>query len=131
MIEVLIATLIMVMAIVTVTAAVRQFTLQREKLSHYEHLYASVLSLRDRIMNDTLRDNLQNNGSLNSLEYSYRCKLVESANNYVFGEMPELSGNKGSYKIMLFRVNLSVGGKEFEFFKSQYKKRFESVKDEF
>jgi hypothetical protein len=65
------------------------------------------------------------------LEYRYKCKLVESANNYVFGEEPEQNGNKGSYEIMLYKVNLSVGGKEFEFFKTQYKKRFESSKDEF
>jgi hypothetical protein len=82
-------------------------------------------------MNDTLSDNLKNNGSLNSLEYRYECKLVERAYNYVLGEEPEQSGNKGSYEIMLFKVNLSVGGKEFEFFKSQYKNRFESAKNGF
>ena len=41
LVEVLVATLIMVMSIVTVTAAIRQFVIHREKLHSYEQIYTN------------------------------------------------------------------------------------------
>ena len=127
LVEVLIATLIMVMSIVTVTAAIRQFAVHREKLRSYEQLYTTVLSLRDRIMNDTLRDDLRESGTLNGLAYSYQSRLVESANNYVLGEEDNQGGNNGPFNVTLFEVNLAVEGKNVQFYKTQYKKRFEAT----
>lgn len=126
LVEVLVATLIMVVSIVTVTAAMRQFSINREQLRRYEQLYTTTLSLRDKIMGETLTDNSQNKGTLNGVDYSYTCHLDQSANNYVFGEDEAQSGNKGPFSIMLFKVTIEVGGKNFEFFKTQYKKRFET-----
>jgi type II secretory pathway pseudopilin PulG len=129
LVEVLIATLIMVMSIATVTAAVRQFAIHKEKLRHYEQLYTTVLSLRDRVMNDNLSDNLRSSGKLNGLDYRYECRLLESNNNYVTGEDVEQSGNRGAFAIQLFKVKLKVEGNEFEFHKTQYNKRFEAAGD--
>lgn len=131
LVEVLIATLIMVMSIVTVTAAIRQFAIHREKLRQYEQLYTTTLSLRDKIMNDTLTDNFKDSGKLNGLYYHYECKLVERANSYALVENPEQGGNSGQYSVTLFKVNLEVEGKGVEFYKTQYKKRFETPKDQF
>jgi type II secretory pathway component PulJ len=130
LVEVLIATLIMVLSIVTVTAAVRQFTINREKLRSYEQLYDTVLSLRDRIMNDTLSNNFHDRGKLNGLDYSFQCRQVESANNYVYTEDGQLNGNTGHFAMTLYKVTLEVGGKTFEFHKTQYKKRFQTGKDD-
>jgi hypothetical protein len=130
LVEVLVATLIMVVSIVTVTAALRQFSINREQLRRYEQLYTVTLSLRDKIMGETLTDNRQDKGTLNGLEYRYTCRLEQSANNYVFGEDDALSGNKGMFFIMLFKVSLEIGGKKFEFYKTQYKKRYETAKDD-
>src|ERR1017187_7581928 len=131
LVEVLIATLIMVTSIVTVSAAMRQFSINRKQLRRYEQLYTATLSLRDKIMGGILSDNSQNKGTLNGLDYSYTCRLEQSANNYVQGEYDSQSGNKGAFLITLYRVSLEVGGKNFEFYKTQYKKRFESTKDDF
>ena len=131
LVEVLVATLIMVVSIVTVTAAMRQFSINREQLRRYEQLYTVTLSLRDKIMGETLTDNHQEKGTFNGFEYQYTCRLEQSANNYVYGEDAEQSGNKGPFSMMQFKVNLEVGGKNFEFYKTQYKKRFESTKDDF
>lgn len=131
LVEVLIATLIMVASIVTVTAAMRQFSINREQLRRYEQLHTATLSLRDKIMGETLTDNRQDKGILNGLEYSYTCRLEQSANNYVYGEDAADSGNKGPFPMMLFKVSLEVGGKTFEFYKTQYQKRFESTNEEF
>lgn len=130
LVEVLIATLIMVASIVTVTAAIRQFSINREQLRRYEMLYTSTLSLRDKIMGETLTDNRSDKGMFNGQEYRYTCRLEQSANNFVFGEDEYSSGNKGSFLIMHFKVSLEIGGKTFEFYKTQYKKRFESTKDD-
>ena len=129
LIEVLVATLIMVMSIVTVTAAIRQFAIHREKLKSYERIYSTVLSLRARIMNDTLKEDTKDSGTFNGLNYSYQCQLVESANNFVFGEEGDMTGNKGPFLISLFRVNLEVDGKDVEFFKTQYKRRYAAAQN--
>lgn len=121
----------MVVSIITVTAAMRQFSINREKLGQYEHLYTTTLSLRDKITGETLTDGRSGSGNMNGLDYRYSCRLEQSANNYVFGEEPESGGNKGQFLIMLFKVTLDVGGKKFEFYKTQYKKRYENSKDEF
>lgn len=126
LVEVLVATLIMVVSIVTVTAALRQFSINREQLRRYEQLYTATLSIRDKIMGETLVDNSQYKGTLNGLDYSYVCHLEQSANNYIYGEEVGQSGNKGAFLVMLFKVNLDVEGRTFEFYKTQYKKRFES-----
>jgi type II secretory pathway pseudopilin PulG len=126
LIEVLVATLIMVVSIVTVTAAIRQFAIHREKLRSYEQVYTSVLSLRDRIMNETLKENDKQTGTFNGLPYSYDCRLVESANNYVYGDN---AGNNGLFQVMLFKVNLEIEGRDFEFFKTQYKQRFAGTQE--
>ncbi|MFA7403360.1 MAG: prepilin-type N-terminal cleavage/methylation domain-containing protein [Pelobacteraceae bacterium] len=131
LVEVLVATLIMVVSIVTVTAALRQFSINREQLRRYEQLHTTTLSLRDKIMGETLSDNRQDKGILNGLSYSYSCRLEQSANNYLFVEDGALSGNNGPFSIMLFKVNLEVGGKTFEFYKTQYKKRNENSKELF
>lgn len=130
LVEVLVATLIMVVSIVTVTAALRQFSINREQLRRYEQLYTVTLSIRDKIMGETLTDNRQGNGILNGLKYSYTCKLEQSANNYVYEEESGQGGNNGSFTMLLFKVSLEVGGKNFDFYKTQYKKRFEDNKDE-
>jgi hypothetical protein len=127
---VLVATLIMVTSIVTVTAALRQFSINREQLRQYEQLYTTTLSLRDKIMGETLTDNRQGKGVINGLDYRYICHLEQSTNNYVLGEDETQNGNKGPFLIMLFKVSLEVGGKTFEFYKTQYKKRFETSKDD-
>ena len=121
LIEVLVATLIMVVSIVTVTAAIRQFTIHREKLRSYEQVYSTVLSLRDRIMNRSLKENDEESGEFDGLPYRYRCTLVESANNYIYGDQ---AGNNGAFQVMLFRIDLEVEGRKYEFFKTQYRPRF-------
>jgi hypothetical protein len=128
LVEVLVATLIMVVSIVTVTAAMRQFSTNREQLRRYEQLYTTTLSLRDKIMGETLSDNRQDKGTHNGLDYSYTCHLEQSANNFTYGVDEVQSGNNGPFLIMLFKVTLEVGGKNFEFYKVQYKKLGKSSK---
>ena len=82
-------------------------------------------------MGETLTENRSDKGTLNGLEYSYTCLLEQSANNHVYDEESGQSGNKGPFSMMLFKVNLEVGGKPFEFYKTQYKRRFESTNEEF
>lgn len=132
LVEVLVATLIMVISIVTVTAALRQFSINRQQLGRYEQSYTTTLSLHDKIMAETLTDNHQEKGELNGVPYSYHIHLEQSANNYIYGEEEQQSGNKGQFLMMLFKIELEVAGKSVEFYKTQYKKRFETnAKDEF
>jgi hypothetical protein len=109
----------------------RQFSFNREQLRRYEQLHATTLSLRDKIMGEALTGNSQGKGTLNGLDYSYSCRLDQSANNYVYDEELGQSGNRGPFTMMIFKVSLDIGGKTFEFYKTQYKKRFDSTKIDF
>ena len=122
LIEVLIATVILVIAIVTASAALKQFTITRERLKSYEHLYTTALSVKDLILNDKLSNGLEKSGTLNGLDYRYECSLQQSAKNYVYGEDEASSGNWGAYTILLYKVTLTLSGKTFEIYKTDYKK---------
>jgi prepilin-type N-terminal cleavage/methylation domain-containing protein len=127
LVEVLIATVIMVISIVTVNAAFRQFAVYKEKIKNYENIYVSVLSIRDLVENQTLSPNLSRTGKINGLDYQYTCTLVESANNYLLSEEPSQNGNNGLFAIMLYKITITMAGKTFEIYKTEYKTRLETV----
>ncbi len=119
LIEVLIATLILAVSIISVNAAFKQFAVYKQKMEKYKQIYTTTLSLKDLIENKELKDNLQENGVLNGLKYSYKVKLINKIRNH---SLEETEGNTGNFDIYLYKIYLTVENKEYEFFKTKYKK---------
>ncbi len=119
LIEVLIATLILAVSIISVNAAFKQFSVYKQKMDKYKNIYTTTLSLKDKIENENLKDNLQEKGVLNGLEYSYKVKLISKMRNL---SLEETEGNTGNFEIYLYKIELTVGSRNYSFFKTQYVK---------
>ncbi len=122
LIEVLVASLILFIVILTLNAAFKQYTSYRIKQEKYELLYMSVLSLKDKLENEDLSRFSTINGKINGLDYTANVKAVARNRNYVYGFTPKESGNKGAFLITLYKITLKIAGKTFVFYKTQYKK---------
>ncbi len=119
LIEVLIATLILAVAIISVNAAFKQFSVYKQKMNKYKNIYTTTLSIKDMIENKELKDNIQDTGIMNGLNFSYKVKLVSKNRNR---SLEEGEGNTGAFEIYLYKINLTVENKEYTFFKTQYRK---------
>jgi len=117
LIEVLIATLILAVSIISVNAAFKQFATYKQKMDKYKNIYVTTLSLKDMIESKNLKDNMQDKGTMNGLEYSYKVKLVNKMRNH---SLEETEGNTGNFEIYLYKIHLTVGNREYNFFKTQY-----------
>lgn len=127
LIEVLISLFILVVAAVTVNAAFKQFTVYKSKTKHYENHYITVLSLKDMIENQDLAEKQNRVGKLNGLDYKYEVIEIDKRRNYMPGETEEIGGNNGAFELTLFKIRLSVEDKEYEFYKTLYKKLFDTT----
>ncbi len=119
LIEVLIATLILAVAIISVNAAFKQFSVYKQKMDKYKNIYTTTLSIKDMIESKELKDNMQDTGIMNGLNFSYKVKLVSKNRNH---SLEEGEGNTGAFEIYLYKINLTVENKEYTFFKTQYRK---------
>jgi prepilin-type N-terminal cleavage/methylation domain-containing protein len=119
LIEVLIATLILAVSIISINAAFKQFSVYKQKMDKYKKIYITTLSLKDMIENEDLKDNIQESGILNGLKYSYKVKLINKIRNH---SLEETEGNTGDFEIYLFQITLNIDNKEYRFFKTKYVK---------
>ncbi len=119
LIEVLIATLILAVAIISVNAAFKQFSVYKQKMDKYKNIYTTTLSIKDMIESKELKDNMQDKGIMNGLNFSYKVKLVSKNRNH---SLEEGEGNTGAFEIYLYKIDLTIENKEYTFFKTQYRK---------
>jgi type II secretory pathway pseudopilin PulG len=121
LVEVLIATLILSISILSISAALKQFFLYKEKLTKYQNLYFTTLSLIDRISAENLTRKPTGEGYINGLHFHYVAEIVSKNRNFMYGETEKTSGNKGNFEILLYKVKLYIGNKMFNFYVTQYR----------
>jgi len=116
LIEVLVSTVILAVAVISVSAAFKQFAEYRMKAEKYKNLYMTVLSLKDMIESKPLKNRQYGDGKINGLRYNYRVSLVSK------GRSLTIEGEQSSFEIYLYRIDLSVEGRTYSFYKTLYKK---------
>jgi prepilin-type N-terminal cleavage/methylation domain-containing protein len=125
LVEVLIATFILSIAIMSMSAAFKQFFSYKERFEKYKNFYVSVLSIVDEISEKDLEEKPAGEGEINQLYFQYKTILVAKKRNFSFdAEFDLASTNQGPFEMRLYKVELNVGNKKFEFFTTQYKKLF-------
>ncbi len=122
LIEVLIAMLLMAMVVLMLNGAFKQYASYQSKLTDYQNLYTTVLSLRALLSERPLENGARFEGSLNGLRYVCKVVELERMNNAVVSEFEDQSGSKGAFELSLFRLDLTVGGKSFAFNRTRYEK---------
>ncbi len=122
LIEVLVASIIMFFAILTVNAAFKQYASYKIKQQKYENIYISALSLIDKIENEKLDSFTYDTGKINGLEYTVKAKRIAAKRNYTYGFSAKETGNKGRFLITLYKVEINIANKKFVFYKTQYRR---------
>jgi len=124
LIEVLVATLILFLSIVTVMLAYRQYEHFMLKQKKYEKIYITVLSLLNKIQEEKASNLQGKNGVMNGIKYSIHIVRVASKRNYVYSPNPSSSGNYGDFMINLYKITITLDGKKFILYKTEYSKVF-------
>ncbi len=114
--EVLVATFILALVIMTINLACKQFFTMQAKMQRMETIYLSALSLKDRLASSPLEGGMTEAGTFNGLEYGYTVHRLAQKNNYLQGTGPQQGGkNPGSFSLQLLRVELQLAGRNYEF----------------
>lgn len=123
LIEVLIAMLFLTMATLTVNAAFKQFVGYQDKMSHYEKIYTTVLTLRDQLSLAPLVPGQERGGILNDLEYQYTVKQIDQRDRFKTGLDSEQENTVGGSGLSLFKIILVADGHTFEFLQTRSQRR--------
>ncbi len=121
LIEVLLSLIILVVAVVSINAAFKQFVMYRSKMEKYKNIYMTTLSIKDMILSKKLSENTAGSGELNGIKYSYKVSLLAKGFN-VESDTESSSIGKGNYEIFLYKIDLKVGNKNYILYKTQFKK---------
>ncbi len=122
LIEVLIASIILFLSIVTVSLAYRQYINYKLKQEKYEKIFISALSLMSKIESEDLDKLTNRSGTINGLKYHITIRKVASKRNYVYGLTESTSGNIGPFLLTLFRVRIDISNKSFVLYITSYRK---------
>ncbi len=132
LIEVLLSLIILTVAVVSINAAFKQFTVYKSRFNKYKNIYMTTLSIKDLIESKKLSNNMTGSGKLNGLKYKYRVSLVAKGNTVSTDEESQGSIGKGNFELYLYKIDLQVENKKYSFYKTEYKKvknfEFENIK---
>ena len=123
LIEVLVAMLLLSMAILTVNAAFKQFVDYQDKMTRYEKIYTTVLSLRDQLSTIPLVPGEEKQGTVNGLDYQYKVTQIDRRRNFKVGELSQKDSAVAYFELNLFKIVLVTDGHTFEFLQTRFKKR--------
>lgn len=113
--EVLVATFILALVIMTISLSSKQFFGMQAKMQRMETIYLSALSLKDRLASAPLEGGMTESGTINGLEYRYTVNQLAQKNNFIQGTSSQMGGNAGRFSLQLLRVNLLLAGRNYKF----------------
>lgn len=113
LVEILVGILILSLAIMTFSAALRQAYHWQWRQRSYERMYMTANSIIDELMSIETDRNLSEShsgsGNMNGIDYTWRCRSFISSKNFSFSsENPSLSGTTGRFQITLQKCSLSL-----------------------
>lgn len=128
LIEILVGMLVISLAIMCFSAALRQVFLWQHKQKKYEDVYITAQSLINKIVSVDHSENSRTDqieeGKINGLDYSLKCTPIQTKKNYLFSAEIGSSGNSGYYDVTLQQCTLALNsqelGKEFSFYRTQF-----------
>ncbi len=128
LIEVLVGIVMLSLAVMTMSGALRQLYQWKYKQAAYENLYETVDSLLDLVTGTLVLADVEavdkGEGTLNGLGYSYRCQPLTVTSNYNYSDDPSQSGNNGFFRVALQECSLTLKGdqldRSFTFYRTVY-----------
>ena len=121
LVEVLVASIILFLSIVTVTLAYKQYESYRLKQEKYENIYINVISLTNKILSKNIvTPSFEETGKINGIAYKIMANMISSKRNYVYGFSAQSSGNKGNFMLKLYKVTIQIYNSTFTFYKTEF-----------
>lgn len=129
LVEILVGILILSLAIMTFSAALRQAYQWKLRQRSYERVYMAANSIIDELVSvETDKDvtgSQTGTGKMNGIEYTWRCRPFVSNKNFSFSsEDPTQSGNNGRFQVTLQKCTLALTGEDskrmFTFFRTLF-----------
>lgn len=129
LVEILIGVVILSLAIMTLSAALRHAFHWQQKQYVYQNLYITASSLLNEMMSEQVNEAPEQEsfttGHLNDFEYKRNCKpfLVNRNSNFSI-ETPGKGSNNGFFTVVLQQCTLVLQGsgkkRQFVFYRTQY-----------
>ncbi len=114
LIEVMVATLLLALGTLAVSAAYKQYVHYRWRMEQAQNHYATALSLRDQLATASEPFPANGRGELNGLDYSYVARQVREA---VHQQPLTSAGDMGTvnHHTVLYRISLTLDKREYDF----------------
>lgn len=108
-VEVLISLIILFTVIVTSVTSVKHLFMIEGQKELYEHLYMSVLNIKDKIDGKICTKTLHLEGTLGESSYEAHCTKIKEMRNYTTGfDDDEIAGNNGKLNVQLYKIDLDI-----------------------
>ncbi|WP_022851610.1 prepilin-type N-terminal cleavage/methylation domain-containing protein [Limisalsivibrio acetivorans] len=126
-VEVLVAMVVVTAAIAVANMSYKIYLDRAAAMQKYELLYNTALSLKDTIEAGELSDGKSMQGELNGFEWDAEVNLLANNRNYHYAQADVSERNEGAFEMYLYRIDLTVGGQETEFYRTVYEKRADII----
>jgi len=123
LIEVLVASIILFLSIVTVSLAYKQYESNISRQRKYEMIYINAISLMNKILNKNIfAPTFYESGTINGMKYKINAKVISSKRNYIYGFSEQASGNKGNFMVKLYKITIELNNLRFTLYKTEFSK---------
>lgn len=133
-VEVLISLVIISMGVLTITSALKTLYTATDKQKHYEQAAIALLSIKDTLGSIDFEKQKHIKETLNGWNYTIDAQQIASRRTYVIGDVEEMSGNKGRYESLLYKISITLKddllSKNYTLYQTRYKKLFGGINDE-
>jgi prepilin-type N-terminal cleavage/methylation domain-containing protein len=115
LVEVLIATLILAAAALTVQAAYGQYVKLRDRITRAEARYAAALSIRDAIATAQSPPAPSREGEWSGLPYRYEARAIGTRQRRIGSPAAVTTGRSKLHVGRLYEIELSLDGRNYAF----------------
>ncbi len=122
LIEVLVASIILFLSILTVNAAYKQYVSYKTKQQKYENIYIAAISLMNEIEGENISQLEVKKREINGLKYTLSIQRIASKRNYAIGLETNQTKNNGLFLITLYKITIKMENRTFVLFKTEYQK---------
>ncbi len=122
LIEVLVASIILFLSILTVNAAYKQYVSYKTKQQKYENIYIAAISLMNEIEGENISQLEAKKREINGLKYTLSIQSIASKRNYAIGLETNQTKNNGLFLITLYKITIKMENRTFVLFKTEYQK---------
>ncbi len=116
------ASVILFLSIILANIALKEYINYRDRNNRYQIIYLSVLSLVDKINSENIyklrSDRIE--GKINGLNYILSIRKVAAGTKRDIVSLD--TKQKESFLIECYRVILTIGGKRFRWYKTEYRR---------